>query len=110
MSDDLGLPYGVDTPQVRGRKTEKKIARKEGARLHPNSGAGRIKYDASDEDRLIEIKDANKSHTLQSSLLNDLFVKATRQGKDAVYIVTFMDQSLYVECRVRRRRPGEAAR
>lgn len=85
--------------------TERKILKKMGARQHPMSGAGRIKYDGSTEADLVEVKDANKSHTLKASLLNDLRVKATRQGKDAVYIVTFQDPSLYVECRVRRGSP-----
>lgn len=105
--DDLGLPYKPKTRQEDGADTEKRILRGRGARQHPRSGAGRIKYDGSDDDDLIEVKDANKSHTLQASLLNDLFVTATRQGKDAVYIVTFLDPSLYVECRVRRHGPGK---
>lgn len=86
---DLGLPYGVDTPQVKGRKTEKKIARAEGARLHPNSGAGRIKEDASDDNRLIEIKEAGKTHTLSAKELEVSWRRAVHQNKTSVRILKF---------------------
>lgn len=62
-----------------------------GLRAHPNSGAGNIKYDASDEDNLVEVKDANKSFTLNAAYLEDLFRTAARQSKTAVIIVKFPD-------------------
>lgn len=100
---DLGLPYGApDTPQVAGRKAEAKQARKRGARQHPNSGAGSIKWDASSTDKLFEIKTVQKSHTLKGAYLLQLFRDAIRQGKEPYYIVTFTDEGLEVECRIRK--------
>lgn len=72
-----------------GRQTEKKAAKKLGARPHPNSGAGHIKWDASSETDLFEMKDATKSHTLNSDLLEKLFRDGARQGKSSHYIVRF---------------------
>jgi hypothetical protein len=77
------------TRQVEGRDSEKKQARRHGVRLHPNSGAGKIKDDASDEDRLVEFKDANISHTLNANDLDVLFRRAVAQGKEAQYIILF---------------------
>lgn len=81
--------WSKDTPQVRGRKTEKKIIRKAGGRPHPNSGAGHIKWDGSDEDSIIEVKEAEKSHTVKGDLVEKLFQDATRQNKQGVYIIRF---------------------
>lgn len=88
---DLGLPYEKHTRQVEGRISEKKQARKYGARLHPMSGAGSIKDDASNDETIFEFKDANRTHTLASRDLRALVVRAVRQGKDARYVVTFAD-------------------
>jgi hypothetical protein len=85
----LGLPYGVDTPQVTGRKVEKQILRDRGARQHPMSGAGRIKEDGHDEDNLYEIKNANRSFALNSEDLRQSWKRAAQQGRDAVWIVQF---------------------
>ena len=60
-----------------------------GLRAHPNSGAGPIKYDASDDETLVEVKDASKSYTLNAAYLEDLFRTAARQSKTAVIIVKF---------------------
>jgi len=60
-----------------------------GARAHPNSGAGRIKFDGSDDETVIEVKDARKSFTLNAAYLLDLFKVAARQGKSAVLVVNF---------------------
>lgn len=60
-----------------------------GARLHPNSGALRIKHDASTDDCLIEIKSARKSYTLKSADLDELWVRAARQGKEPLFVVEF---------------------
>lgn len=70
---------------------EKKRARAVGARLHPNSGAGSIKDDASSEDALYEFKEANRSHTLDAAALRGLYLRAVRMDKDARYIVHFAD-------------------
>ena len=69
--------------------SEKKIAKKLGANVHPNSGALRIKHDASDDETLYEIKDANKSFTLTAEDLNTLWVRATRERKEGVFIVKY---------------------
>lgn len=74
--------------------SEAQIAKKRDARVHPRSGAGNIKWDASDADTLYEMKDANKSHTLQASLLKRLFLSATRQSKEAVYVIYFESEDL----------------
>jgi L-amino acid N-acyltransferase YncA len=37
----------------------------------------------------MEVKDANLSHTLQGKALDALYRRATRQGKQAVYVVVF---------------------
>lgn len=60
-----------------------------GATLHPNSGALRIKHDASDAETLYEIKDANKTYTLKAEELNELWVRAAREIKTPEFIVTF---------------------
>lgn len=68
---------------------------------HPNSGAGKIKYDGSNEDCVMEVKDAAKSYTLNRTYLDSLFKNAARQGKEAVLIVEFPD--LVVEARITRK-------
>jgi len=65
------------------------------------SGAGSIKWDGSDENTLVEVKTADKSHTLNRAYLASLFTQAARQGKDAMLIVEFPD--LVVEARITRR-------
>jgi hypothetical protein len=77
-----------------GMASEAQIAKKRGARVHPRSGAGNIKWDASDEETIYEMKDAMKSHTLSGALLEKLFLDATRQGKEAVYTVYFTEFDL----------------
>ena len=86
---DLHLPYQKHTPQVMGRKVEPGMARKLGARLHPNSGAGKIKDDASNEDTVYEFKNANRSFTLNGSDLSATHARAVRQGKEGVWVITF---------------------
>jgi len=85
----LGTNWKPRTRQSEGRQSEKKIAKKLGARVHPNSGALRIKHDASDDETLYEIKDANKSFTLTAEDLNTLWVRAARESKEPVYVVQY---------------------
>ena len=86
------LPYDPRiTPQVKGRKDEVIMAKERGARLHPMSGAGSIKDDASNEDTVFEMKSVRASHSLKGSTLLDLFLRATKQGKEAQYVVRFND-------------------
>ena len=87
----LGLPWKPRSRQEDGRATEKKVLKRHGVRGHPNSGAGKIKYDGSDEDRVVEVKDAAKSFTLNRTYLDALFKNAAKQSKQAVLIVEFPD-------------------
>lgn len=70
-------------------------------RGHPNSGAGKIKFDGSDEDCVMEVKDASKSYTLNRTYLESLFKTAAKQGKEAILIVEFPD--LIVEAKISRK-------
>lgn len=86
--EGINLPWKPRSRQEQGRQTEAKVV-KIGLRAHPNSGAGSIKYDASDDETLVEVKDANKSYTLNAAYLEDLFKTAARQNKTAVMVVKF---------------------
>lgn len=94
MKVELDIPWKQTTRQVQGMKTEKEIAKARGARLHPRSGAGRIKDDASTSDKVLEIKDANKTHSIKGSDLAKLHRRASQQGKNAEYIIYFTDDDL----------------
>lgn len=95
VEERLGLPYRVNkTPQVQGRETEVRMARDRGARVHPNSGSGRIKDDASTEEVQYEFKEAQRSHTLHGAALLALFRRAVRMGKQAEYVIYFKQQNL----------------
>lgn len=102
MTDDIPMPWKPRTRQKEGERTERKIVKDKGGRVHPRSGAGSIKHDGSTEDQLIEVKDAARSHTLSGQYLSDLFTTAVRQGKEPLYIVTFKDADLVVECTIRK--------
>jgi hypothetical protein len=80
--------------------TEKQLLKKRGARVHPMSGAGRIKDDGSDDAYLFEIKDAVKSHTLNADDLWALFVRAVRQDREALYLVQFKRHDFVAEIRI----------
>jgi len=62
--------------------------------VHPASGALGIKHDASDAEHLYEMKDANKSYSLKAEELHTLWVRAVREGKEPVFIVTFQDRGI----------------
>lgn len=97
-----GLPWHPSvTRQVQGRKTEREVLTKRGARVHPNSGAGNIKDDGSDDDAVYEVKDARKTYTLNGKHARDMMVRANRQGKSAKYIVIFDDLGIEVEMEIR---------
>lgn len=100
----LNLPYKPHTRQVQGRRTEKKVLRSLGARQHPNSGAGRIKEDGSTPDHLIEVKDANRTFTLNGEDLLVTYLRATRQNKEGVWIITFAN-GMEAEIHLTRRNP-----
>lgn len=99
---DLGLPYDKPTPQVAGRAAEKRMAKERGAKQHPNSGAGRIKRDASSDGWLHEFKQANRTHTLDSRDLDDLHTVAIKQDRDACYTVEFAN-GIVAECLIYRK-------
>jgi hypothetical protein len=82
------------SPQEKGRQAEPRIAKSRGARPHPRSGAGRIKWDASSESEVLEIKHVQKSHTLNGAYLDALYRRATQQGKAAVYVIEFTDAKI----------------
>lgn len=94
------LPWKPRTRQEQGRQTEKATLKRRGAKGHPNSGAGSIKYDGSTQEEVIEVKDAVKSFTLNRDYLMSLFKHAARQSKQAVLVVEFPD--LTVEARITR--------
>jgi hypothetical protein len=99
---DVNLPWSPRTRQKDGESTERKIARKKGARLHPRSGAGSIKDDASTDDVQMEIKDANKSYQLKGSELDTLLRRAIQRGKDAEFVIYFTEADVTATIRVTR--------
>ncbi len=86
-----GLPWNKPTRQMQGIRSERKILKILGARRHPMSGAGSIKYDGSDEEHVYEIKDAEVAYVLQGKYLRDGFQQAARQSKRFVLVVHFVD-------------------
>lgn len=74
---------------MEGMQTEKQIVKKRGGRIHPRSGAGKIKDDGSNADDVMEVKDANHTHTLNAKDLLALWKRAIQQGKSAQYIIYF---------------------
>ena len=99
-SEFPGLGWGATSPQQAGRDSEAKTLKALGARQHPNSGAGRIKYDGSTDAEIIELKESARSYQLRASYIEDLYRYAARQGKDATLIVRFPDYM--VTCRIER--------
>jgi hypothetical protein len=97
----LGLPYdGVKSRQVQGQIAEKRMAKERNARLHPMSGAGRIKDDASTDDEQYEFKHVQKSHQLHGWDLFALFRRAIRQDKEPIYVIYFENVDLTAEVRI----------
>lgn len=88
-SNHLQIPWDTGSRQRDGRLTEKRTAKELGAKVHPASGALRIKHDASDDEILYEIKDANKTHTIKVDELLSVWKEAAMAEKEAVYLVKF---------------------
>ena len=86
---EIPMPWSPRSRSKEGEQTERQIAKKRGMRAHPRSGAGRIKDDASDEHTQLEVKDANKSHTINAKELLVLWKRAMQQGKEAKYVIYF---------------------
>ena len=102
MSDPIDVPWKVRSPQQQGMQTEKTIAKKRGARLHPRSGAGNIKEDMSTDDEVIEVKDANLTYSLKASELETVFKRAARQGKEGQFVVYFRSNGIRADITIRR--------
>ena len=92
---------GSRSPQVEGRVQEKRYLNKNKIKAHPNSGAGQIKFDGSTKDAVVELKNANKSFTMNATYLESLYKNAIQQEKDAVLVVMFPE--LIVECVIKRK-------
>ena len=58
-------------------------------RLHPRSGAGRIKQDMSDEEFLLEHKDAAKSIQVSGAYLRSIWLEAVKVGKTPMFVIKF---------------------
>lgn len=85
--DEIRLPWAKDTPQKKGRREEKTILKARGYRPHPGSGSGSIPFDGSDENDLVEVKDAAKSFTFNLNYIDRFYKTAVRQGKRPVFIL-----------------------
>ena len=90
------------TRQKEGRKTEKTIAKKRGAKLHPASGALRIKHDASDTEKIYEIKDANKTYTMNGKELLTLWKRGALELKEPVFVIYFTDSDITATINIKR--------
>lgn len=99
---DIDMPWSPRSRSKEGEQTERQIAKKRGGRAHPRSGAGKIKDDASNDDTVFEVKDANLSHSIKASDLLALFNRATRQGKDAEYVIYFKSVDITLSGRLRK--------
>lgn len=103
MAGPIELPWQPKkSRQQEGMASEKRAAKRHGARLHPRSGAGKIKDDASNEETIFEFKDVMKSHSLSGAALDALFTRATQQGKEARYVVHFVEAGLEATITLRR--------
>ena len=78
------------------------ILRKRGAKAHPGSGSGSIAFDGSTADDLIEVKDARKSFTLQSTYIERFWRTAVHRRLRPVMVVYFSDIDMTVELTFKR--------
>lgn len=98
----IDMPWSVRSRSKDGEQTERQIAKKRGMRAHPRSGAGKIKDDASDMHTVIEVKDANKSHTINAQELLAVWKRAVQQGKEAEYVIYFKSVDLTASLKLRK--------
>jgi hypothetical protein len=96
----MDMPWRPRTPQERGRQTERAVLKGKGARAHPGSGSGKIRFDGSTDEEIIEVKEASKILSLTRAYLELLLQTAIRQQKQAVLIVRM--PGLRVECKLYR--------
>ena len=103
VSDPLeGVHWRPRTRQEDGRRTERQVAKERGARVHPMSGAGRIKGDASTDDEQFEVKDAGKSFRLKETDVLKHDTESIAQRKRGVWVIRF-EGGTEVEVRVTKR-------
>jgi hypothetical protein len=77
-----------------GKKSEKRVAKKMGARLHPNSGAGVTKSDASLKRFRMEMKSSMmQSVMLEMAWLVKIAHEALDHGQTPAVVVSFVDTS-----------------
>lgn len=100
MAKEIDMPWSARSRQKEGEQTEQQIAKRRGARAHPRSGAGSVKDDASDDDTQYEIKDANKSYTLQAAEVLTLWQRAVKRGKDAKFVIYFKSVDCTLTCTI----------
>ena len=92
--------WKVDTPQVAGRRYEKKAVKNYGGKPTPMSGAGNIKYDGlrkavvENEASIIEVKKVDKNFTLKSDELLKSLRYAQAQNKEVVWHIKFGNKLL----------------
>ena len=87
-----------ETPQLKGRRLESGLAKSYGATLHPNSGAGKIKDDASSATNVYEFKTTSaKGYRLDAEVLTAFLQRAQRVDKEATFVIDFLEHGLRVE-------------
>lgn len=96
------LPWKPATRQEIGRQEEAKTIKRMGLRAHPGSGSGKIRFDGSDDEHLMEHKVAGSSFTLSGSYVAKLLTEAIRQGKRAGLVVYF--DKLNITCTITMRK------
>ena len=76
------------------------MAKSYGARLHPNSGAGNIKEDASTATEVLSFKTTDgKGWRITAEEMLLLLKRAQRMEKEPLYVLDFIEHGLRVEIR-----------
>jgi hypothetical protein len=87
----MAVPKWLDgkSPQVRGRKFEKKLAKKVGGRVQPGSGAFPFyKEDVVTADCLMQLKQTDKTqYAIHLKDLTELCVNAAKVGKRPLFVL-----------------------
>ena len=99
------LPWRTPDDRTRGLRREAKVVKERGGRVHPRSGAGRIKNDGSTQEADIEVKSTNgKQFILKAEELRKSWVQAVRAGKEQmVWVIVFEKEGVEAEVTVRLR-------
>lgn len=100
---DLVPWKGARTPQERGREAERRLVKERGGRVHPRSGAGRIKNDGSTPVTDLEVKHTSKSSfTLKGADLRKSWVDSVRAGKEEMkWVIEFANHGVVAEITVK---------